>query len=101
MPRHLPDLGSVEHNLVLVLAAVLGLGIAACVGALQPPCPVAPPAVICPPLRAWNAPDQHQALMEYQALPAGATLRQFLLDYESMRDSARACRGFASPAGTL
>lgn len=93
-----------QHNRQVILGIVLGLAISACVGASQAPCPVgpsAPPTVICAPLRAWNAADQHQALLEYQALPQQATLRQFILDYESMRDAARACRGLPSPAGVL
>lgn len=88
------------HSLSFVGAALLGLTVAACVGA-STTCTPLPPQTICAPLRTWNVAEQQAGLLEYTSLPPKAQLRQFMLDYESMRDASRACRGMAPAERTL
>lgn len=49
-------------------------------------------AQVCPPPVAYSAADEQRAAVEYDALPAGAELRQMMDDYRAERAALRACR---------
>jgi hypothetical protein len=48
--------------------------------------------IVCPAIMQYDAKTQERALAEYQALPAGSALRQFIGDYKQLRDQVTVCR---------
>jgi hypothetical protein len=50
----------------------------------------APPAAVCPPVRAWSAEFQKQVAREIRAAP-GSALSRVATEAIGMRDVARAC----------
>lgn len=56
-------------------------------------CAAAPsrPAVVCPPVAAYDRDFQARLADEIQRLPPGAALERAMLDYARLRDQARAC----------
>jgi hypothetical protein len=48
--------------------------------------------IVCPTIMQYDAKTQDRALAEYQALPAGSALRQFIGDYKRLRDQITVCR---------
>jgi hypothetical protein len=48
--------------------------------------------IVCPTIMQYDAKTQERALAEYQALPSGSALRQFIGDYKRLRDQVTVCR---------
>jgi hypothetical protein len=48
--------------------------------------------IVCPTIMQYDAKTQERSLAEYQALPAGSALKQFIGDYTGLRDQVTVCR---------
>lgn len=48
--------------------------------------------IVCPTIMQYDRQTQDRALVEYQALPPGSALRQFIGDYKRLRDQVSVCR---------
>ncbi len=57
-----------------------------------------PPAVVCPPVVAYDQATMDRAAAELEALPPDSALAGMMADYVVMRDQTRACRN-SSAAG--
>ncbi len=80
----MPRTGCSKQALPLLVIAALSLTA----------CATAPsrPAVVCPPVAAYDRAFQARLADEIQRLPPGAALEQAMLDYARLRDQARLCR---------
>lgn len=47
---------------------------------------------VCLRVNEYDRATQDKALAEFNALPQGSALRQFIGDYKRLRDQVRACR---------
>ncbi|MGE3876867.1 MAG: hypothetical protein AB7F74_28260 [Parvibaculaceae bacterium] len=80
----MPRTGCSKRALPLLVIATLSLTA----------CATAPsrPAVVCPPVVAYERAFQARLADEIQRLPPGAALERAMLDYARLRDQAWACR---------